>query len=191
MLNFKTTVFIGLALLIQNSYSATSIAQGLPDANYTASMSWNGHTPSAAFNGSQWNSGTYGTQWLQVDLGSKQIINQVSFLTGQLPDGPTWEKIFISDNSIGSKWTSMTEVASFSGYTTATTPLIATLPNLSAQFVQIVINSGPSWTALSQVSVSSVPEPGAAYLAIASLLTISISKRVRQKNNNNASQFSV
>ncbi len=179
MYKLKFFAIIGVALLGSNAYSAASIAEALPDANYTASMSWNGHNARDAFNGSLWISGDYGIQWLQVDLGSDQQISQVSFVTGQSPDGPTWEKVYFSDHSIGSSWGSMTDVASFSGYTTASTPLIAKLPNLTARFLQIVVDGGRSWTSLGRVSVTAVPEPDASHLAIAALFAMGIARKLR------------
>ncbi len=155
------------ALLISLFTSAIANAtpvEGLSSASYSQSGEWNGFSAESAFNGGGWNSGNWGTQWVQVDMGSVQTIDWVSFVTGQLPNDVTWQNIYISDSAIGDSWSSLTAVASRSGFTVSGTFLQLDFAPTAGRFLEIVANAGGSWTALNDIkagSSTSVPEPAA------------------------------
>lgn len=155
-----------MSLLVSVTANATPL-EALPSSSYSQSGVYNGYTAESAFNGGNWNSSNWGTQWLQVDMGSIQTIDWVSFITDQSPNDVTWHSIYISDNAIGSNWSSLTAVASRSGFTVAGTLLQLDFAPTSGRFLEIVANNGASWTALSNVKVNSVTvvEPSAFALA--------------------------
>jgi hypothetical protein len=152
-----------------SSFAATSVAASLPSSSYSASSTWNGFDAEAVFNGGMWNAGTWGTQWVQVDLGSSVLVSGVSFVTNQVPDGQTWQQLYISNAPIGSQWSLLSPVASLSGFTTNVMPLSFTLAPTVGRYVTLVMNGGPSWTAAANITVttSAVPEVQTSLLALA------------------------
>jgi len=141
-----------------NAHAATNIAANLSSDSYTQSSSWNGFTAATAFNNGAWNAGNFGYQWIQVDLGSVRDIASVQYTLNLLPNNNVVEKIFVSDSAIGHNWSGLTAAASFSGF--GSNGDIKDLAiNASGRYVEIVAYGGQSWTALSKVSVTAVPEP--------------------------------
>jgi hypothetical protein len=129
------------------------------------------------------NSGDWGTQWIQVDMGSTQTIDWVSFITNQLPNDVTWQNIYISNSAIGGNWNSLTPVASRSGFTVSGTLFQLNFAPTAGQFLEIVANGGASWTALTGVqgnASTSVPEPAAFALFGLGLLGLLTSRRRKQ-----------
>jgi hypothetical protein len=104
--------------------------------------------------------GNYGNGWIQVDLGASMAINEVSFKTGQLPDGVTAYSVFVSDSAIGHSWSALSPVASASNYTVSDTLIDFHFAPASGRYVEILANGGPSWTYIHDVNVmAAVPEP--------------------------------
>ncbi len=87
MKNVYAVSALFLALCSGGAQASTSVAAGLASASYSQSGSYMSSTAEVAFNGGGWNLGNYGNGWIQVDLGASMAINEVSFKTGQLPDG--------------------------------------------------------------------------------------------------------
>lgn len=157
-------LFTFSALLISLFASVMANAtpvEALASTSYSQSGEYMGYNSESAFNGGNWNSGNWGTQWLQVDMGSIQTIDWLSFITDQLPNDVTSHSIYISNSAIGNNWSSLTAVASHNGFTVAGTLLEFSFTPTSGRFLEIVANNGASWTALSDVNVNStsVPEP--------------------------------
>ena len=86
-----------------------SLAFNLPDSSYSQSCYWAGtnYTAKRAFNWLGWNLGNYGDGWIQVDLGSAQDIQHITFHTGQTPNGFSSHRVYVSNTFIGSIWTSL------------------------------------------------------------------------------------
>jgi len=171
-----------ISLLASAQLSATPV-EGLPAADYSQSSYWAGHDSQSAFNGGGWNSGNWGTQWLQVDLGSAQTIDWVSFVTDQSPNDVTWQNIYISDSAIGNNWGSLSAVASRSGFSTNKSFFQLNFAPTSGRYLEVVVNSGASWTALSDVQVgvpTSVPEPAAVALFGLGLFGLFAARRRKQ-----------
>lgn len=177
----KISMFAFLAATVAFTANAEpSLAAGLPASSYSQSASLSGATAFTAFNGGGWSAGSHGTHWIEVDLGSPQLVGQVSFFTGQLPNGTTWQSIYLSDSAIGASWTSLTPVASRSGFTTSGTPVTLEFEQTSGQYLSIVANGGPSWTSLSDVVVSAVPEPAAYVLMMGGMALLGLAVRRRR-----------
>lgn len=133
-----------------------SLAFSLPDSSYSQSGYWGGTnlTAKSAFNRWAWNLGAWGNGWIQVDLGSQKEIHTITFQTGQLPNGTTWHEVYVSDTPIGDNWVNLTAVASRSGWSEDAQLLSISLPPSTGRFALILANSGPSWTALANVSIN-------------------------------------
>jgi len=177
LLATSMAVLIGLAGAAQAS---TNAAAGLPSTSYSDSSNWNGLTAESLFNGASWNAGTGDTQWVQVDLlGTKQITG-VSYVTDQLPDGHSWQKIYISDTPIGEDWVSLTPTLTFSAYTVANTPISFNFGAISGRYVEIVAYNEGSWTALKSGVITAVPEPETYLMLLAGLGAVGFAVRRRK-----------
>lgn len=155
-------IALGIVLVASAVVSQASvISSGLSSSSYSDSGNWNGYTAESAFNGGSWNSGWWGTAWLQVDLGSVQDITGISFVINQVPNGVSWDKVFVSNTSIGNSWTSLTEVASRNDYASMFETKNLNF-NAVGRYLQVVVNGGDSWTAIGDLKVhgvdASVPE---------------------------------
>ena len=160
--------------------AATNVAAGLPSSSYSQSQSWDGHTAETLFNGGSWNAGTGGVQWAQVDLSGTMQISGISYVTDQLPDGISWQKVFISDTPIGDNWGSLTPTANFEGYTTANTPISFNFGPVSGRYVEIVAYNDGSWTALKSGVINAVPEPETYAMLLAGLGLVGYAARRRK-----------
>lgn len=152
--------------------NTTELGLGLPTANYTNSTAcYAGGTSQTLFNnpyvefpaplGMGWNAGAYGTQWVQVDLGGGFNISGFHYRTGQVPNGITWQKVFVSDTPIGNSWAQLTPQAERSGYSNNgdVFNLMFNAP-VTGRYLEVVANGGPSWTSLSNAQIiGQVPEP--------------------------------
>ena len=103
---------------------------------------------------------------------------------GVLPANVTWQNIYLSDTPIGDLWSSLTPVASRSGYTVAYQQFQVDFSSpASGRYLQVVSNGGASWTALGDpfarsdwvdpaVQGHSVPEPSGLGLSLAALAAL-------------------
>nr|WP_229632352.1 discoidin domain-containing protein [Pseudoduganella danionis] len=178
----KKTLLAGLVALFAVTATAnatTNIAANLSSQSYTQSSSWNGHTAESAFNGGGWNSGSHGYQWLQVDLGAVKNIASVQYTLDLLPNNDVVQQIFVSDTAIGNNWSSLSPIASFSGAGHNGDVLTQTI-NSSGRYVEILAYGGQSWTALSNVNVTAVPEPETYAMMLAGLALVGAISRRKQ-----------
>lgn len=165
MKSFAAAVFATLALATAGA-SAGVVSSGLSSGSYSQSSVWAGQTAQQAFNGNAWNAGGHGTHWIQVDLGAVFDLANLSFVINQQPAGNSWHSVYVDDSSIGANYGSFSAVASRSGPSSAG-QVVSLDFSASGRYVTIVANGGPSWTALSNVTVSTqdVPEPASILLA--------------------------
>ncbi|WP_348697385.1 discoidin domain-containing protein [Duganella fentianensis] len=171
---------VALFAVTANTYAATNIAADLSAQSYTQSSTWGGFTARTAFNGGSWNAGSHGYQWLQVDLGEVKNIASVQYTLNLLPNNDVAQKVFVSDSAIGNNWSSLTPVASFSGFGRNGDVLTQSI-NTSGRYVEILAYGGQSWTALSNVNVTAVPEPETYAMLLAGLAMVGAMRR-RQKS---------
>lgn len=162
------------------AHAATNAAANLPSSSYSDSQNWNGHTAQTLFNGESWNAGDGGTQWAQVDLLGTLLVTGVSYVTDQLPDGLSWQKVYISDTPIGDNWASLTPTVTFQGYTTANTPISFSFGAVAGRYVEIVAYSDGSWTALKNGVITAVPEPETYVMLLAGLGMMGYAARRRK-----------
>lgn len=180
----KNAIFAGLIAALASAgvaQASTNVAAGLPSLSYSQSSTWGGHTAESLFNGGNWNAGAFGTQWVQVDLLSSQDISSVSYVLDMLPNGHVSQQIFVSDNAIGANWNSLTAASSFDGAGAAGQPIVQ---NFAAhgRYLEIVANGGPSWTALSNATVTAVPEPDSIAMLLAGLGIVGAIARRRKQD---------
>ncbi|WP_229259085.1 discoidin domain-containing protein [Duganella flavida] len=169
MKRYLLAASIAALVSLSSAAHATNAAAGLPSASYSDSVDWNGLNAESLFNGASWNAGTGGPQWVQVDLLDTKQITAISYLTNQLPDGHSWQKIFISNTAIGDNWTSLTPSLTFEGDTVANTPISFSFGAISGRYVEIVAYNEGSWTALQTASITAVPEPETYAMMLAGL----------------------
>lgn len=154
-----TVSMTALICLSGTAQAATNVAAGLPSSSYTDSQNWDGHTGETLFNGGSWNAGDSGIQWAQVDLLGTKLVTGISYATDQLPDGLSWQRVYISDTPIGHDWSNLTPAVYFEGYTTANTPIAFSFSGIAGRYVEIVAYNEGSWTALQSAVITAVPEP--------------------------------
>ncbi|MDT7834788.1 discoidin domain-containing protein [Aquabacterium sp. OR-4] len=179
MSKFYKVIFFGaITLHAGHTLAAGSAAAGLPSGSYSQSQYWSGQDANSAFNGGGWNSGTFGTGWLHVDLGATKFLYSVTYTTGWTP-GVTYEAIYISDAPIGQNWSSLNPVAVRNEYASYTAPVTVNFSAVSGRYFQIVANGNASWTALGDISVSTVPEPSQWMLLALGTAVLGIAARRR------------
>lgn len=158
-------------------------AADLAASAYSTSSLYPGTSVAAAFNGEggYWNAGTWGTHWIQADMGSTQTLSQVVLTIALTPENSTWQNVYLSDSPIGHSWTTLTPVATRSGYTTAWQQFTLGFTATTGRYLQVVSNGGASWTALGDRAARrdwvdpaaggtpphGVPEPGSLALVLA------------------------
>ena len=150
----------------------TIVSQGLGSSAYTASSSWNGHTPDLAFDGSfltAWNSGTYPVGWIEVNLGQSTDITRVLLSVAQLPiQAFTVHEVWSSSSRIGGDTSGAVLSYTFAGITNTEQLLsVGFTTPVTAQYVQIRTTNSPSWVAWSECQVMAadpVPEPATVLL---------------------------
>ncbi len=167
---------LGLLFAPAAQAAGVSVADGLADAAYSASSTYDSsNTAKDLFNGGSWNAGTYGTHWVQVDLGTTQLIDAVSFVGNILPDNYSTQDVYLSDNFIGNGWSALTKVAGHDDFTAFGTTYDLSFAPQAGRYVEFVVNGGQSWTALSQATVDAVPEPGSYGLMALGLTFLGVS----------------
>ena len=166
MKSFVAAAAVATLALVATSATAGVVSSGLSSGNYSQSSAWAGNTAQQAFNGNAWNAGGFGTHWIQVDLGAVFDLANLSFVINQAPAGNSWHSVYVDDSSIGANYGSFSAVASRSGPSSAG-QVVSLDFSATGRYVTIVANGGPSWTALSNVTVSTqdVPEPASILLA--------------------------
>jgi hypothetical protein len=171
---------LALAAFTGAAHAGTNVAAGLSPDSYTQSATWLGQDANSFFNGANWVANNWGNQWVQVDLHNSLLVNSVSYLTVQLPDGHVSQSVYVSDHFIGDDWVNMTPVATFDGITVNNTPETLNFAAVSGRYVEIVANGGQSWTALGNGVVTAVPEPTTYAMMLAGLGLLGFVARRRQ-----------
>lgn len=177
------TVASALAAPIISPYAAD-----LSAASYSADSAAGGSAQSV-FNGGYWNAGSHGSHWVQADMRASFTLSQVRYAVDVLPANSSTQWVFLSDAPIGNLWTTLTAVASRTGYTTKYQAFeLDFAAPASGRYLQVVTNGGASWAALGDefgrsnwvdpaaqgnaALPSGVPEPGALGLAALALVVL-------------------
>lgn len=148
---FFITLLITLSFGTSNALSAPIVnpyAADLASYRYTASRTYQYPMIESFFNGGYWNAGWWGTYWLQADMGVSHTLSEVKLFTDQMPYGITMYQVYISDTPIGDNWSNLTPVATHNGFTYTSSLIDLTFAAKSGQYLEIIANGGPSWTAL-------------------------------------------
>ena len=111
-----TTLLASLAAPAHAAPIISPFAADLAAGAYSADAAAGGSAQSV-FNGGYWNAGSHGTHWVQADMGAVYTLSQVRYAVDALPANTPWQQIYLSDTPIGNLWSSLTAVASRSGYT--------------------------------------------------------------------------
>ena len=184
------TLLAGATSLTQATPIISPFAADLAAGNCSADSAAGGSSAQSVFNGGYWNAGGHGNHWVQADMGASFTLSQVRFAVDVLPANGTTQLVFLSDTPIGNLWSTLTAVASRSGYTTKYQQFEVDFASAaSGRYLQIVSNGGASWTALGDEFARSnwvdpavqggggaaggnVPEPGSWALAALALVVL-------------------
>lgn len=143
------TLMAGAASLAQAAPVISPFAADLATGSYSADSAAGGSSAQSVFNGGYWNAGSHGDHWVQADMGASFTLSQVRFAVDVLPANGTTQQVFLSDSPIGNLWSTLTAVASRSGYTTKYQQFeLDFASGASGRYLQIVSNGGASWAAL-------------------------------------------
>lgn len=179
-----------LCLTIGSTAQAAAIispfAADLASGNYSADLTYPGTSAQSAFNGGFWNSGTYNNHWIQADMGSSNVLSQVTITAAVSPATQAQFWVYISNTTIGNNYANLIPVATLTDYIGSSGPgpffeeHVLTFAPSVGRFLQIVANGGASWTALGDLKpradwvdpVANVPLPTASFLMLSGLALV-------------------
>jgi parallel beta-helix repeat protein len=146
--------------------TATAAPVGGPVGNLalgkpTTASSWLAEgQPSLAVDGdfhTLWNAGSHPTQWIEVDLGARYAVGQMSLAVAQLPDGFTVHRVYVKA-AADATYALLHE---FLGPTADSQVLTLDLEPAAqdVRFVRIETTASPSWVAWREIEICSTACP--------------------------------
>ena len=152
----KYAIFILMTL--SSAFCFAGTVNFATNATATASNTYNEHNPENAIDSNVttgWNAGADPFQWIEINLGSRKEISEITALVDQSPAGDTIHNVFF-DNVLSHTWN---EFTSKSGLLTWTLP-----STIKAQKIRIETTTSPSWVGWYEISIlgSDTPTPPSA-----------------------------
>jgi len=152
----KYAIFILMTLSSAFCFAAT--VNFSTNATATASNTYKDFSPINAIDSNTetgWNAGSAPFQWIEIDLGSRKEISEITALVDQTPAGNTIHNVFF-DNVLSHTWNQITEK---NGLLTWTLP-----STIKAQKIRIETTTSPSWVGWYEISIlgSDTPTPPSA-----------------------------